>query len=77
MILRETSGVVIAGTVLGADLAYSASRLVDSRLYGIAPQDPTTLALATALLLLVAFAAVYLPAQRASKLDPMEALLQE
>ncbi len=77
MILRETSGLVIAGLVVGAGLAYAASRLIDSRLYGVAPQDPLTLALATMLLLLVVFSATYLPARRASKLDPMTALRQE
>ncbi len=77
MILRETVGLVIAGLALGAGLAYAASRLIHSRLYGVAPQDPLTLALATALLLLVALSAAYVPAQRASRLDPMTALRQE
>jgi predicted permease len=77
MILRETIGLVITGLVLGWGLAYAASRLIDSRLYGVAPQDPVTLALATGLLLLVALSAAYVPAQRASRLDPMAALRQE
>ena len=77
MILRETNGLVGAGLALGAGLAYAASRLIDSRLYGVAPQDPLTLVLATVLLLSVAFSAAYLPAQRASRLDPMAALRQE
>ena len=54
MILRETVGLVGAGLALGVGLAYAASRLIDSRLYGVAPQDPLTLALATGLLLVVA-----------------------
>jgi predicted permease len=74
MILRETIGLVIVGLALGGALAYTASRLIDSRLYGVTPQDPLTLALATGLLLLVALVAAYLPAQRAAKLDPMTAL---
>ncbi|OLC80890.1 MAG: hypothetical protein AUH72_10835 [Acidobacteria bacterium 13_1_40CM_4_65_8] len=74
MILRETIGLLSAGLALGGGLAYAASRLIDSRLYGVAPQDPLTLALATGLLLLVALSAAYLPAQRASRLDPMAAL---
>ena len=45
MILRETLGVVGVGLALGGALAYAASRLIDSRLYGVAPQDPLTLAL--------------------------------
>jgi predicted permease len=77
MILGETSGLVIAGLTIGAGLAYAASRWLNSRLYGVAPQDPLTLALAAALLLFVAFSAAYLPARRASRLDPMAALRQE
>jgi ABC-type antimicrobial peptide transport system permease subunit len=74
MILGETIGLVGAGLVLGGGMAYAASRLIDSRLYGVAPQDPLTLALATALLLLVALSAAYVPAVRASRVDPMTAL---
>ena len=76
MILRETIGLVVAGLALGGGLAYAASRLIDSRLYGVAPQDPLTLASATGLLLLVALGAAYLPARRASRLEPMAALRQ-
>jgi ABC-type antimicrobial peptide transport system permease subunit len=77
MILRETVGLVGAGLALGGSLAYAASRLIDSRLYGVAPQDPLTLALATTLLLLVALSAAYWPAHRASRLEPMAALRQQ
>ena len=77
MILGETAVLLIAGLVLGGGLAYAASRLIDSRLYGVAPQDPLTLALAASLLVLVALSAAYLPAQRASRLDPMAALRRE
>jgi ABC-type antimicrobial peptide transport system permease subunit len=76
MILRETMGLVGVGLALGGGMAYAASRLIDSRLYGVAPQDPLTLALATGLLLLVALSAAYFPAVRASKVDPMTALRQ-
>ncbi len=74
MILRETAGLVAAGLALGGVLAYAASRLIDSRLYGVAPQDPLTLMLATGVLLIVALGAAYVPAHRASKLDPIAAL---
>ncbi len=77
MILGETIGLVIAGLAAGAGLAYAASRLITSQLYGVAPHDPLTLALAVGLLLLVALSAAYLPARRASRLDPMVALRQE
>jgi ABC-type antimicrobial peptide transport system permease subunit len=56
MILREISGLVGAGLALGGGMAYWGWRLIDSRLYGVAPQDPLMLTLATGLLLLVASA---------------------
>jgi ABC-type antimicrobial peptide transport system permease subunit len=77
MIFHETIGLVSAGMALGGGLAYAASRLIDSRLYGVTPQDPLTLALATGLLLFVTLSAAYVPAQRASRLDPMAALRQQ
>ena len=77
MILRETLGVVLLGLTAGSALAYMASRLIDSRLFGVAPQDPLTLALAVGLLLSVALSAAYVPALRASRVDPMAALRQE
>jgi ABC-type antimicrobial peptide transport system permease subunit len=77
MILGETAGVVGIGLGAGAALAYAASRVIDSRLYGVAPQDPLTLTLAIGLLLLVALSAAFVPARRASRVDPMRALRAE
>jgi ABC-type antimicrobial peptide transport system permease subunit len=77
MILRETAGLVLAGLAFGAGMAYLASRWIAGQLYGVAPQDPLTLALAVGMLLAVALAATYLPAQQASRLDPMAALRRE
>jgi predicted permease len=74
MILRETATLVVGGLVVGGAMAYFASRLIESRLYGVAPRDPVTLAIATAALVLVALAAAYLPARRASRTDPILAL---
>jgi ABC-type antimicrobial peptide transport system permease subunit len=76
MILRETTAVVGVGLALGGCLAYAAARLIDSRLYGVAPQDPLTSALATGLLLMVVLSAACVPAVRASRVDPMTALRQ-
>jgi predicted permease len=74
MILRETFAVIAVGLGLGGGLAYAASRLIDSRLYGVAPHDPVILALATGLLVLVALSAAYVPARRAASFDAMAVL---
>jgi ABC-type antimicrobial peptide transport system permease subunit len=74
MILGETSILVAAGLAAGGALAFAATRLIDSRLYGVAPQDPPTIAAAVAALVLVALGASYLPARRASRLNPIVAL---
>jgi ABC-type antimicrobial peptide transport system permease subunit len=74
MILGETVGPVAVGLVLGGTLAFAGTRLIESRLYGVVPRDALTLALAVGLLLAVALGAAYVPAQRASKLDPITAL---
>jgi ABC-type antimicrobial peptide transport system permease subunit len=76
VILRETVTVVMLGLALGAALSYLASRLTESRLYGVAPHDPATIAFAAGLLLGVALTAAYIPARRASRLDPIAALRQ-
>ena len=74
MILRETVGLVVAGFAFGGGLAYFAARFIDNRLYGVSPQDPLTLVLATGLLLAVALTAAYFPARRASRVDPATVL---
>jgi predicted lysophospholipase L1 biosynthesis ABC-type transport system permease subunit len=76
MVLRETARLVVAGLLVGSVLAYVGSRVIASRLYGVVPQDPLSFTLATGVLLGVALIAAYLPARRASRLDPMVALHQ-
>ncbi len=77
MVFRETTKMIIGGLALGAGLAYAASRVITNQLFGVVPQDPLTLALATGILVAVALIAAHLPARRASKLDPMVALRSE
>ena len=55
----------------------AASRFIAGTLFGVAPQDPATFALAVAVLLTVAGFAAYLPARRASRLEPIAALRAE
>jgi ABC-type antimicrobial peptide transport system permease subunit len=74
MILRESVGVVVGGLAVGGALAALGSRVIASRLYGVTTQDPPTMALAAAVLLVVALAAASLPARRASMVNPTTAL---
>ena len=65
------------GVAVGLAAALAAGRLIRSQLYGLAPHDPLTLAAAVALLSAVAVGAAWIPARRAAKVDPMEALRYE
>ena len=76
MILGETAGLVCAGLVVGALLAAGSSRLLANQLYGVEPRDPLTLSLALGVLVTTSLAAAYLPALRASRLNPIDALRQ-
>jgi ABC-type antimicrobial peptide transport system permease subunit len=77
LVIRESAALVVIGAVFGVPLALAAGRAVMSLLYGVDPVDPAAFAQATALLLLVAGLAAYLPARRASRIDPMVALRAE
>jgi predicted permease len=77
MIMREAAVLLAIGLVLGSALALAASRTATSLFFGLKPNDPATLALAVAALAAVAAAASFLPAHRAARLDPMDALREE
>jgi ABC-type lipoprotein release transport system permease subunit len=77
MILRETASVVTIGILAGGALAFAASRFIAGTLFGVEPRDPATFAVAVAVLLAVAGCAAYVPARRASKLEPVAALRAE
>jgi ABC-type antimicrobial peptide transport system permease subunit len=76
-VLREAFVLVFAGMAIGIPIALGALRLISSMLFGLKPTDPVTLAGATAFMLAVAAFAGYLPARRASRVDPMVALRYE
>jgi putative ABC transport system permease protein len=77
LILRQGMLLTGAGLVLGLAGAIAATRLLTSVLFEVKPSDPTTYAAVAALLAAVALAASYIPAYRASKVDPLVALRQE
>ena len=77
MILREAGILTIAGLVIGTGLALGAAQAAKSLLYGLKPRDPLTLVMAVVTLSAVAAFASFLPAYRASKLDPLTALRYE
>jgi predicted permease len=77
MVLREILILVSIGVVIGIPVTLAFDRLVSNMLFGLRPTDPGTLVSATAILLIVAAIAGYLPARRASLVDSMVALRYE
>ncbi len=77
LILRETVLMVGIGAVIGIPAALSLTRLLASFLYGLTPQDPLSIAISTAILLAITALAGYIPARRATRIDPMIALRYE
>jgi ABC-type antimicrobial peptide transport system permease subunit len=73
----EAGRLILLGTVAGVLLALATTRFVSSFLYGLEATDPVTLAISACVLGIVAMGAALLPAWRASRLDPTEALREE
>jgi predicted permease len=77
LMLRESLALVVAGVVIGLLASLAATRAVSTMLFGLKPHDPLTIAVAALLLLAAAVLASYLPARRATRVDPMVALRDE
>ena len=77
MVLGEAGRLIVIGLAVGIPGAAMAARLLTSQLYGVAPADPLTIAASAALLLAVALFAGYIPARRASRVEPLVALRSE
>jgi ABC-type antimicrobial peptide transport system permease subunit len=74
LVLREGMGLVLVGLVAGVGLSLIVSRTLASLLVGVNPGDPVSLAGASTLLAAIGLLGSYLPARRASRLDPLFAL---
>jgi predicted permease len=76
-VLKETLVLALIGIAIGVPIALAASRLIESTLFGVRPTDPLTLFVVVILMLITALLSGYLPARRATKVDPMVALRSE
>jgi predicted permease len=77
MVLRETLYLALAGLLIGVPAALLGARLISSQLFGVSPTEPVTLIGAALVLTLVALLAGYVPARRASRVNPLNALRYE
>jgi putative ABC transport system permease protein len=74
LVVKEVGSMVIAGVLVGLPLAYGMARLSQSLLFGVDAGNPAAYVLGLVLVALVALAACYLPARRATRIDPLVAL---
>ena len=75
--MSESMILVVTGVVIGVAIAWGASRLVTTLLFGLAPTDFLSMLAAVLIMIVVSAIAGYLPARRASRVDPMVALHAE
>ena len=77
MVLRETAVLIAIGVAAGVPASLACARFIESKLFGLKPADPLTLAAALGIMIAVGTVSGYLPARRASKVDPLIALRYE
>jgi predicted permease len=77
MVFQEAGKLVLFGVLLGIPAAFLSSRLFSSMLFGLSRTDPVAMAIVIAILVAIAYIASYIPARRATKVDPMIALRYE
>ncbi len=77
MVLAETLTTVGAGIAVGVPMGLAAVRLISAKLFGVKAADPVAIMVAVLMMISVAAVASFLPARRASRVDPMVALRHE
>jgi putative ABC transport system permease protein len=74
LIVGQGIGLTMAGVAIGIGGAFALTRVIKGLLFGVSATDPATFVEAAALFVLIAFVASYLPARRATRIDPIAAL---
>src|SRR5262249_39731111 len=77
MVLADSGKLVAAGLILGSLAAFFLTKFLQKQLYGVSATDPATFAAVAAILAIAAMLASYLPARKATRVDPMLALREE
>ena len=77
LVIRQGMGLTIVGLIVGVAAGSVVTRVLSDMLYGVSARDPLTFVGVPVLLLVVAFLACYIPARRATRIDPLTALRNE
>jgi ABC-type antimicrobial peptide transport system permease subunit len=77
LVLRQSLGMILTGTVLGIAAALAAARLLEHLVPGVHSAEPVAFGVMILVLIVAALSASFVPARRASKVEPMRALRQE